>query len=182
MRPMSNSEIAGWAGAAALLFWGVGAYNRLVRLRGDMVQRFGPVDQQFRQRHALLLQQLDALVPVLASASAHAAPRLDALRAACLQAEGACTHARLHPGAKGAITSLRLAEEILTDARARLPVPTIAGTALPELRVQLAATDTTLAFARRQFNESVQVYNHAIRQFPTRLLAGLFGFRAGGTL
>ena len=179
---MNTTQIVCGAVAAALLFWIVGAYNRLVRLRGDLVQRFGPVDQQFRQRHALLLQQLDALVPVLASASAHAAPRLDALRAACLQAEGACTHARLHPGAKGAITSLRLAEEILTDARARLPVPTIAGTALPELRVQLAATDTTLAFARRQFNESVQVYNHAIRQFPTRLLAGLFGFRAGGTL
>ena len=28
----------------------------------------------------------------------------------------------------------------------------------------------------------VLAYNHAIRQFPTRLLAGLFGFRAGGTL
>ena len=179
---MNNSEIAVWVGAVALLFWGVGAYNRLVRLRGDLVQRFGPVDEQFKQRHALLLQQLDALVPVLATASAQAAPRMDALRAACQQAESACAHARLHPGAMGAITSLSLAEEILTDARARLPVPTTAGTALPELRAQLAAIDTTLAFARRQFNETVEVYNHAIRQFPTRLLAGLFGFRAGGTL
>jgi LemA protein len=179
---MSNSEIAVWAGAAALLFWGVGAYNRLVRLRGDLVQRFGPVEQQFKQRHELLLLQLDALAPVLASASAHAAPRLDALRAACQQAESACTHARLRPGAVGAITSLRLAEDILTEARARLPVPTIAGTALPELGTRLATVDTTLSFARRQFNESVEVYNHAIRQFPTRLLAGLFGFRAGGTL
>jgi LemA protein len=165
---MSNSEIAVWAGAAALLFWGVGAYNRLVRLRGDIVQRFAPVDAQFKQRHAMLMQQLDALAPVLANASA--------------LAENACAHARLHPGAAGAITSLRLAEEILTDARARLPVPTTAGTALPELRLQLATIDTTLAFARGQFNESVAVYNHAIRQFPTRLLAGLFGFRAGGLL
>jgi LemA protein len=179
---MDNSEMAGWVGAAALLFWGVGAYNRLVRLRGDLVQRFGPFDDQFKQRHALLLQQLDALAPVLANATAQAAPRLDALRAACQQAESACAHARLRPGALGAITSLRLAEEILGDARARLPVPTTAGTTLPELRAQLATIDTTLSFARRQFNESVEVYNHAIRQFPTRLLAGLFGFRAGGTL
>ena len=80
---MSNSEIAVWAGAAALLFWGVGAYNRLVRLRGDLVQRFAPVDAQFKQRHAMLMQQLDALAPVLANASALASPRLDALRAAC---------------------------------------------------------------------------------------------------
>ena len=182
MQPMSNSEIAAWAGAAALLFWGVGAYNRLGRLRGDMVQRFAPVDEQFKQRHALLLQQLDALAPVLASASAQAAPRLDALRAACQQAESACAYARQRPGVAGTITSLRLAEEILGDARARLPVPTTAGTTLPELRTKLATIDTTLSFARGQFNESVEVYNHAIRQFPTRLLAGLFGFRAGGTL
>ena len=179
---MSNSEIAAWAGAAAMLFWSVGAYNRLVWLRGDLIQRFGPFEEQFKQRHALLLQQLDALAPVLANASAQAAPRLDALRAACQQAENACAHARTRPGAAGAITSLRLAEAILGEARARVPVPTTAGTALPELAVRLAAVDTTLAFARQQFNQAVEVYNHAIRQFPTRLLAGLFGFRAGGTL
>jgi LemA protein len=175
---MDASQIATWAVAALLLFWVVGAYNRLVRLRGELVRRFASVDEQFRQRQTLLMQQLDALAPVLANA----APRLDALRAACLQAESACAHARTRPATVGAITSLRLAEEILSDARARLPAPTAPGTTLPELNVQLAATDTTLAFARRQFNEAVQVYNHAVRQFPTRLLATLFGFRAGATL
>jgi LemA protein len=174
---MNNSQILGWVIAAALLFWVVGAYNRLVRLRGELVRRFVPVDEQFRQRHALLLQQLDALAPVLANA----APRLDALRAACQQAESACAHARQRPGAVGAITSLRLAEEILADARARLPVPTTAGTNLPGLSAQLATIDTTLAFARKQFNDAVEVYNHAVRQFPTRLLAGMFGFRVSAT-
>src|ERR1700741_2095105 len=95
VRAVSNSEIAIWVGAVALLFWGVGAYNRMVRLLGDLAQRFGPVNEQFTQRHSLLLKQLDALAPVLASASAQAAPRLDALRAACQQAESACAHARL---------------------------------------------------------------------------------------
>jgi LemA protein len=175
---MSTSQIVFWGVAAVLLFWVVGAYNRLVRLRGDLVQRFAPVDEQFRQRHALLLEQIDALAPVLANA----APRLDALRAACQQAQSACDHAKQRPGAVGAITSLRLAEQILAEARARLPVPTTAGTTLPALSVQLAAVDTTLAFARKQFNEAVEVYNHAIRQFPTRVLAAVFGFRAGGTL
>ena len=39
-----------------------------------------------------------------------------------------------------------------------------------------------LAFARRQFNESAQVYNRAVSQFPTWVIAGLFGFRKAGTL
>ena len=175
---MTTTQIATWGTAALLLFWAVGAYNRLVRLRGELVRRFAPVDAQCGERHTLLMQQIDALAPVLANA----APRLDALRAACQQAESARLHARARPGRVDSITSLRLAEDILSEARARLPVPTAAGTALPELGAQLAAVDTTLAFARRQFNEAVEAYNRAIAQFPTRVLAGLFGFRAGGTL
>ena len=31
---------------AVLVFWIVGAYNRLVRLRNDLVARFGAVDER----------------------------------------------------------------------------------------------------------------------------------------
>jgi LemA protein len=175
---MSSPQIIGLVVAAALLFWIVGAYNRLVRLRGTIVRRFAPVDEQFRQRHALLLQQLDALAPVLLNA----APRLEALRAACQQVAAACDHASVRPGATGAITSLRLADEILTEARARLPVLAAAGVDLKELNARLGASDATLAFARRQFNEAVAEYNHAVQQFPTVLIVGLFGFRSAAAL
>jgi LemA protein len=170
---MSTAQIIGAAVAAVLLFWALGAYNRLVRLRAAIVRQFVPVDEQFRQRHALLLQLVDALAPVLPNAT----DRLDALRAACQQVEAACAHAKLRPGAVGAITSLRLADDILTEARARLPVQ-----ALADLNAQLAASDATLAFARRQFGEAVGEYNRAVTQFPTLLLVGLFGFRSAGTL
>lgn len=175
---MSTSQIVGGLLAAALLFWIVGAYNRLVRLRGEIVRRFPPVDEQFTLRHGLLRQQLDVIAPALPDA----APRVDVLRAACQQVETACAHARQRPGAVGAITSLRLADDILAEARARLPVQHVAGTDLSELNTQLGASDATLAFARRQFNEAVTAYNTAVRQFPTVLIVGLFGFRSAGTL
>jgi len=175
---MNTSQIVWWVIGAVLLFWIVGAYNRLVRLRGSIVRRFPPVDEQFTLRHALLLQQIEALTPVLPSATA----RIDVLRAACQQVEAACAHARQRPGAVGALTSLRLADDILAEARARLPVQSVAGVDLSELNARLTASDATLAFARRQFNESVMVYNAAVRQFPTLLIVGLFGFRSAGTL
>ena len=162
---MSTTQIVIAAGGAVLLFWIVGAYNRLVRLRNDLVGRFAPVDEQLQARHALLLQQIDALAAVLQNA----APRLDALRAACEQADVARAQAR--SGAPGAITSLRLAEEILAEARARLPIKAAPGVDLPELNAQLAASDTTLAFARRQFNDAVNDYNQALRQIPTTMVA-----------
>ncbi|MES2992109.1 MAG: LemA family protein [Pseudomonadota bacterium] len=175
---MSTSEIVGWAVAALLVFWSVGAYNRLVRLRSAIVRLFVPVDEHIRERHALLMALLDTLAPLLT----HAAPRIEALRAACGQVENACAHARVRPGAAGAITSLRLADEILAEARARLPVQSTPGTELATLNAQLQANDAMLAFARRQFDEAVREYNRAIRQFPTLLLVGLFGFRGAATL
>jgi LemA protein len=174
---MSSTQTVCWAVTAVLLFWAIGAYNRLVQLRGAIVRQFVPVESQLTQRQALLMQRLDALAPALLNA----APRLDALRAACQQCSAACAHARVRPGAAGAITSLRLADEILGDARARLPVQSVAGIDLSELNAQLTAADTTLAFARRQFNAAVIEYNEAVRQFPTLLIVGLFGFRAAGT-
>ena len=175
---MSTTEVVCAVIVAALLFWIVGAYNRLVRLRGAIVRQFVPVEQQLTQREALLVRQVDALAAVLP----HAAQRLDALRAACGQCHAACAHARVRPGAAGAIASLRLAEDIVGEARARLPVQSVAGADLAALNSQIGASDTALAFARRQFNDAVAEYNDAVRQFPTVLIVGLFGFRAAGPL
>ena len=174
---MTGGELAVAAGAAVLVFWFVGAYNRMVRLRNALVSRFAGVDDLYGRRHALIEEQLELLSAALASAG----PRLDALRAACRQADAARAHARIRPGAPGAITSLRVAEEILADARARLPVQSAAGVDLPQLNTRLAESDNALGFARREFNQAVDAYNQAIRQFPTTLLAGLFGFRPAAT-
>ena len=175
---MIGSHLIPWLVGAAMLFWVVGAYNRLVALRGAIVRQFAPIVALLTQRHALLRQQVDALAPVLPNA----APRLDALRAACQQCEAACAHATARPGTVGAIASLRLAEDIVGEARARLPVQSVAGVDLSALNTELAAVDTALAFARGQFNAAVSGYNDAVRQFPTVLIVSLFGFRPAATL
>lgn len=175
---MSSSHLIFWVIGAALTFWVVGAYNRLVRLRGDIVRQFAPIDVQFKLRQASLHRQIDALAPTLANAG----PRLDALRAACRQTESACAQAKLKPLAADAVTGLRVAEGILAEARARLPVHGAPGLVLADLTLQLGAIDSTLAFARGQFNAAVEAYNQAVRQFPTLLVAGLFGLHPAGTL
>ena len=171
---MTSHQATVFAVAAVLAFWVVGAYNRMVRLRTALVERFAQVDEHYRQRHALLERQLEMLAAALASAG----PRLDALRAACRQADAAREHAKARPGAASAVTSLRVADEILADARARLPVQAIPGVDLPALNSELAVVDTALSFARREFNAAVAAYNEAVSQFPTLLVARLFSFRA----
>jgi LemA protein len=176
--------MVGWAIAAVLLFWAVGAYNRLVSLRNDISRAFVPIDAQMRQRHLLLEQWVDSLRPWIA----HNPQALDSVIAACGQLQAACDVARSRPSAARPMASLRLAEETLAEARARLrsELPArpemLAGVGVTLLGEELAAADSTLEFARRQFNEATQSYNDSLDHFPTWVIAGLFGFRGAGTL
>ena len=181
---MTTTQIVGWALVAVLLFWAVGAYNRLVSLRNDISRAFVPVDAQIRQRHLLLEQWVDGLRPLLE----HDPKGLDAVLAACSQLQAACDVVRSRPSAARPMSSLRLAEETLNDARTRLKseLPArpemLAGLGVAVLADELSAADNTLGFARRQFNEATQNYNDALHQFPTWVIAGLFQFHGAGTL
>jgi len=45
-----------------------------------------------------------------------------------------------------------------------------------QLQAQLEGTENRINVERRNFNETVKVYNTSLKRFPTNLLAGLFGF------
>ena len=181
---MTDTQIAALAGCAVLVFWAVGAYNRLIALREAVAKAFVAVDAQVQQRHELLLQWAQGLHAML-----DRAPSLyEAVLMACTQLQSACDGLRARPSTGSAATSLRLAEEALSAARQRLQAELLArqqrlsGLEIEINTEQLAAADTTLAFARSQFNAATKTYNEAIRQFPTRLVASAFGFQAAGTL
>ena len=65
---------------AVLVFWIVGAYNRMVRLRNDLVARFAAVDERYRQRHVLLQSQIDLLASALRPATVNATAREPGVR------------------------------------------------------------------------------------------------------
>jgi LemA protein len=170
---MSLASMLFWGVAAVLLFWTVGAYNRLVRLRNHLLRRFVPVDQQLAVRSTLLQRQLDALAALPSGATRE----VEELRAARAQADAAWEVARHRPGASGAINSLRLALQILARARERLALQPDASAELTGLHGELVVCDHALQFALGQFNDAVNEYNLAVRQFPTGLLAAVFQFR-----
>ena len=45
-----------------------------------------------------------------------------------------------------------------------------------QLQAQLEGTENRINVERRNFNESVQIFNSQLRRFPTNIIAGLFGF------
>lgn len=49
-----------------------------------------------------------------------------------------------------------------------------------DLQVALEGTENRITVARKNFNESVKVYNVKVRQFPNNLMAGMLGFQKKG--
>ena len=46
------------------------------------------------------------------------------------------------------------------------------------LQAQLEGTENRIYVARNKFNEAARIYNEKVRQFPTKLAAMIFGFKA----
>ena len=132
-----TTQIAAWLVAALLVFWCVGAYNRLVSLRNRIANAFAPVDAQLQLRHALLARWLQAL-PMFVE---HAPQAADAVQAASAQLQVACDALRSRPSTTRPAVSLRVADETLAAARSRF-------TAELPARPQMLAAATNRVMAR----------------------------------
>ncbi|QHE74981.1 LemA family protein [Hydrogenophaga sp. PBL-H3] len=162
----------------AVFFWGVGAYNRLVRLKNGIANAFGQIDVQLKRRYDLIPN----LVEVARKYLAHESQTLEAVIAARNQArtvEQAAASSPLNAGALGALAG---AEQLLGGALGRLfavaeAYPDLkADQTMRDLSEELASTENRIGFARQAYNDNVLEFNDAAAQFPALIVARLFGF------
>lgn len=181
---MSTSQIIVLAIVALLFFWAVGAYNRLIRLRNEIANAFAQIDVQLKRRHDLIPN----LVEVARKYLAHERETLERVTAARAQVMAATDLARARPYQSGPIKSLGMAEGVLASAMGSLRAvieayPDLkADQNLRELSEELTHTENKVAFSRQLFNDATLDYNNAAHQFPTNLVAGVFGFRTAAML
>lgn len=174
---------------AVLLFWAVGAYNRLVRLRSASIQAFGALDAELLRRSALL-GEYDAAVtgPRLPEdAQMHAA-----LRASGTQFAASLAVMRARPLDASAGAALIAAGKVLeaawqalidasqSDSAAEGDAEAVK--AMHSLIERSALQRSQIELATTQFNIAVDHYNKAVAQFPASVLAWVFGFKQAQTL
>ncbi|MED5621604.1 LemA family protein [Ideonella sp. BN130291] len=182
---MTGGQVGALITGAVLVFWMVGAYNRLVALRNAIGGAWAQVEEQLQRRRQALEAMVGALRPVLQEEPT----ALDALVGALLQVQAAADAVRARPVSASLVTVLVTAEQVLGNALARLLAllehhPQLRDE-MPEVAQGLQAlqdAEPRLAFARQLFNDAAQAYNDAARQFPTRLLTQLYGFGTAGRL
>jgi LemA protein len=195
-------SLASWIVIAVLLFWFVGAYNRLVRLRAAVLQAYGLLD-------AALGKQLDFVeASIAAGPQPEVAPTGESLssvaplRAATTQLSTLLGATRLHPLDVGGMAALATALQVwigawrrqhpdqvtVFDADGTLsrPAQLQAGVAaaVPGAVEPIGWPEPSAAaeIARSQFNQAVAHYNAAIAQFPAVLVAWAVRLRPAAPL
>ena len=191
-----------WILGALALFWFVGAYNRLVRLRAAVLQAYATLDAALSRQLDFVQASITAEPPPDASAQdllSSVAP----LQAATTQLATLLGATRLHPLDAGGMAALATALQVLVNAWQRQhpdavtvfdadgtlsrPVPLqpdASVAAVPGAVAPIAWPEPSAAaeIARSQFNLAVAHYNAAIAQFPALLVAWAVRLRPAAPL
>jgi LemA protein len=169
---------------ALLVFWAVGAYNRLVRLKNTIANAFGQIDVQLKRRYDLIPNLVEAARKYLQ----HERDTLEAVTLARNQAKSASDVVRSKPANAAAVVALATAEQALEGSLGRLFAVAEAYPALKadetirELSEELTSTENKVAFSRQAYNDAVLDYNNAQGQFPALLIASAFSFAPSAML
>ena len=174
-----------WVGLLAVLgFWSLGAYNRIMALRAAVVAAWLAQDALIQARQQAIGSLIDAVEPSLQAERA----ALEAIVLAQVQVATAAEVVRRRPIALHPVEVLAKAESAIAAALPRL-LSLIDQHAELKRRDEVAQSLLALTellprerLRRQAFNDAVGDYNRAINQFPTQLLARVFGFEPAGSL
>ena len=179
--------MGGWiilAILAALVFFAITIYNRLVAGRNRFKNAFAQIDVQLTRRHDLIPN----LVETAKGYMKHERETLEGVINARNTAVSGLKAASADPSNPEAMKQLAAAEQGLSGALGRLfalseAYPDLkANENMMQLSEELTTTENKVAFARQAYNDSVMDYNTLRESFPNNLFAGWFNFKAAELL
>lgn len=150
-----------------LIFWVIGIYNNLVRMRNNRENAFANIDVQLKQRHDLV-PQLVATVKGYATHEKTLLESVTAARSAAVNATGINDKIAAENQLSAALSGLRVNLEAYPDLKANQN--------FLQLQSEISDLENKLAATRRFFNSATKELNNAVQTFPANLLAGMFGF------
>jgi LemA protein len=154
--------------AVAVVALGVIAiYNGLVRLRLQCDNAWADIDVQLKRRHDLIPN----LVETVRGYAAHERKTLDEVvsaRTRAMSAQGPAAKAEAEGVLGQALKSLFALAEAYPQLRAV--------ESFTQLQATLGQIEDAVQNARRYYNAVVRDLNTRIAQFPSNLIAGMFGF------
>jgi len=169
---------------AAIVFWAIGIYNRLVNERNRVRNGFAQIDVQLTRRHDLIPNLVEAVKGYMK----HERETLEAVVEARNTAVSALDAAKADPANAAAIQKLGGAEGALGSVLGRLfalseAYPDLkANQNMMQFQEELATTENKVAFSRQAFNDAVMGYNNTVENFPNNVIANTFSFELASFL
>jgi LemA protein len=157
---------------AVVLGYGIAIYNGLVTLKHNVLKAWANIDVLLKQRH----DELPKLVEICRQYMQHEQDTLEKVtqaRARVSQARESVNIGALGE-AEGALRSGLGSLFALAESYPELK----ANEQFLHLQSRITGLENAIADRREFYNESVNINNVKIQQFPELLLAGLFGFKA----
>jgi len=152
---------------AIIVFWMIGIYNNMVRLRNRCENAFADIDVQLKQRHDLVPQLVES-VKGYATHERELLTRITEARSAAMQATSINDKIAAEKNLSYALQGLKIAVENYPDLKANQN--------FLQLQEELSDIENKLAAARRFFNTATTEFNNSVETFPANLIAGSFGF------
>jgi len=168
-----NKTVLIWSFIAVLLFWGVGAYNRLVRLRALAIASFVPLQLKYGPYTALVQSHFEMQL------GANQLSARSGLINAALEFEASLKTASTQPLDSLVMRALETARQVLQSSWDKVCAEPqdLAGEQLMQtLLKQWDDISTQVQRDKAEYLKRIQEYNQSIEQFPAKLLAWLFRF------
>jgi len=163
---------------AAVIFWGVGTYNKLVLADEGVKTAWSQVENNYQRR-------ADLIPNLVATVKGYAAHEEETLTSV-VEARSKATQVTVSDLSEDQIKNFQKTQGELSAALGKLLAVAEAYPDLKanqnflELQAQLEGTENRIAESRRQFNESAKAYNSSVRSFPVNIIAGMFDFQTKG--
>ncbi len=177
------STIITLAVLAAIVFYIVSIFNRLVALKNRFENGFAQIEVQLKRRYDLIPN----LVETAKAYMSHEKETLEKVIAARNQAAQGLENTA-HGSNQSALKELAGAESALSGALGRFnfvmeAYPDLkANQNMMQLTEELSSTENKVSFARQAYNDQVLAYNTYKQSFPQNVLAGMFGHATNATL
>ena len=145
-------------------------YNGLVRLNVQAGNAWADIDVQLKRRHDLIPN----VVETVKGYASHERQTLEAViaarnRAVSVQASGPAERGQAEGALTGALRGLFALAESYPQLRA--------AENFGQLQSTLSQIEEAVQSARRYYNAVVRDLNTRIQQFPSNIVAGMFGFK-----
>ena len=145
----------------------VGIYNGLIQKRVACDNGWSQIDVQLKRRHDLIPNLIET-VKGYASHEKETLERVVQARNAAISASSTAQVAQTENVLTGALRQLFALAENYPNLKANEN--------FMQLQEELVSTENKISFARQHYNDSVELYNASIEQFPANIVVGFGSF------